>query len=101
MLLESPLDRIDPYLAFRDSFKSKSWRSRVTTMTVANISTELQEEQPQFCATLLTHLTPADQTALLEVCRRADTQEMMGLQSPFPISSRGARGSAANGAVAS
>lgn len=24
VLLESPLDRIDPYLAFRDSFKSKS-----------------------------------------------------------------------------
>lgn len=23
VLLESPLDRIDPYLAFRDSFKSK------------------------------------------------------------------------------
>jgi hypothetical protein len=46
---------------------------------------ELQEEQPQFCAGLMTHLSPNDQTALLEVCRRADTQEMMGLQSPFPM----------------
>ncbi|AEO64998.1 uncharacterized protein THITE_2111470 [Thermothielavioides terrestris NRRL 8126] len=59
VLLESPLDRIDPYLAFRDSFK------------------KLQEEQPQFCATLLSHLSADDQTALQEVCRRADTQEMM------------------------
>jgi hypothetical protein len=77
VLLESPLDRIDPYLAFRDSFK------------------KLQEEQPQFCTTLLTHLTSTDQAALLEVCRKADTQEMMGLQSPFPISR--ARGATANG----
>ncbi|KAK4143566.1 armadillo-type protein [Dichotomopilus funicola] len=68
VLLESPLDRIDPYLAFRDSFK------------------KLQAEQPDFCAGLLSHLSPNDQTALLEVCRRADTQEMMGIQSPFPIS---------------
>jgi hypothetical protein len=73
VLLESPLDRIDPYLAFRDCFK------------------KLQEEQPQLCATLLNHLTPDDQTALLEVYQRADTQERMGIQSPFPISSR-ARG---------
>ncbi|KAL2136826.1 hypothetical protein VTI74DRAFT_1040 [Chaetomium olivicolor] len=77
VLLESPLDRIDPYLAFRDSFK------------------KLQEEQPQFCATLLSHLSSGDQTALLEVCRRADTQEMMGLQSPFPMSR--SRNPAANG----
>lgn len=98
VLLESPLDRIDPYLAFRDSFKSK-WRSgnSITSRTaLANAFTELQAEQPQFCATLLTHLTSADQTALLEVCRRADTQEMMGMQSPFPISR--ARGASANGA---
>jgi hypothetical protein len=58
-------------------------------------SVELQEEQPQFCQTLLTHVSAADQTALLEVCQRADTQEMMGLQSPFPIS--GSRGPTANG----
>ncbi|KAL2256227.1 hypothetical protein VTK26DRAFT_1966 [Humicola hyalothermophila] len=68
VLLESPLDKIDPYLAFRDSFK------------------RLQEEQPQFCASLLSHLSSTEQGALLEVCRRADTQDMLGLQSPFPIS---------------
>ncbi|KAK4102767.1 ARM repeat-containing protein [Parathielavia hyrcaniae] len=77
VLLESPLDRIDPYLAFRDCFK------------------KLQDEQPQFCGTLLTHISPVDQTFLLEVCQKADTQEIMGLQSPFPIS--GSRGANANG----
>ncbi len=69
--------------------------------TLANSLAELQAEQPQFCATLLNHLSPADQTALLDVCRRADTQDMMGLQSPFPITSRGVRGTVANGGVAS
>ncbi len=43
----------------------------------------------------MNHLTPTDQTAILEVCRRADTQEMMGLQSPFPITRP--RGPTANG----
>ncbi|KAJ4298449.1 Nonsense-mediated mRNA decay protein 5 [Collariella sp. IMI 366227] len=72
VLLESPLDRIDPYLAFRDSFK------------------KLQEEQPQFCTDLLSHLSSTEQAALLDVCRRADNQEMMGLQSPFAMRGRNA-----------
>jgi len=68
VLLESPLDKIDPYLAFRDAFK------------------RLEAEQPQFCASLLSHLSAQEREALAEVCRRADTQDMLGLPSPFPIS---------------
>ncbi|KAL2269400.1 hypothetical protein VTJ83DRAFT_1584 [Remersonia thermophila] len=66
VLLESPLDRIDPYIAFRDAFK------------------RLQEGQPQFCASLLGHLSEPDQQALLAVCETANAQEARGV-SAFPL----------------
>lgn len=44
----------------------------------------------------MSQLSREEQEALLEVCRRADTQDMLGLQSPFPISRT--RNTAANGA---
>ncbi|KAL2121886.1 hypothetical protein VTJ04DRAFT_2341 [Mycothermus thermophilus] len=66
VLLESPLDRIDPYIAFRDAFK------------------RLQGEQPQFCASLLSHLSEADQAALAAVCETANAQEARGV-SAFSI----------------
>ncbi|KAL2020505.1 hypothetical protein VTK56DRAFT_8390 [Thermocarpiscus australiensis] len=67
VLLESPLDKIDPYLAFRDSFK------------------KLREEQPHFFASLMSHLSSTEQAALYAVCSRADAQDMLGLESPFPL----------------
>lgn len=67
-----------------------------TEHTLAYSVAGLQSEQPEFCASLMSQLSREEQEALLEVCRRADTQDMLGLQSPFPISRT--RNTAANGA---
>ncbi|KAK4188938.1 nonsense-mediated mRNA decay protein 5 [Podospora australis] len=54
VLLESPLDKIDPYNAFRISLL------------------KLQQEQPQFYASLTTHLSTDEQAIITGVCQQAE-----------------------------
>ncbi|KAK4452802.1 nonsense-mediated mRNA decay protein 5 [Podospora aff. communis PSN243] len=54
VLLESPLDQIDPYVTFR------------TTLL------KLQQEQPQFYSSLTTHLTAEEQGIITAVCQQAE-----------------------------
>ncbi|KAK0612295.1 armadillo-type protein [Bombardia bombarda] len=55
LLLESPLDRLDPYSIFKTSFM------------------KLQQEQPQFYASLTVHLSTDEQGIITSVCQQADT----------------------------
>ncbi|KAM7201418.1 nonsense-mediated mRNA decay protein 5 [Naviculisporaceae sp. PSN 640] len=62
VLLESPLDKLDPYAAFRSSLM------------------KLQQEQPQFYASLTQHLTADEQAVITNVCQQAETQAVLAQQ---------------------
>ncbi|KAK4194229.1 armadillo-type protein [Triangularia verruculosa] len=59
VLLESPLDKIDPYMTFHVSLH------------------KLQQEQPQFYTTLTTQLTADEQAIIANVCQQAEVQAVM------------------------
>jgi len=61
VLLESPLDKIDPYTTFRTSLM------------------RLQQEQPHFYTTLTAHLTAEEQGVITAVCQQAETQVVNGV----------------------
>ncbi|KAK1758370.1 nonsense-mediated mRNA decay protein 5 [Echria macrotheca] len=66
VLLESPLDKIDPYTTFKSSLM------------------KLQQEQPQFYATLTAHLTADERTIIHGVCEQADAAVAVAVQpNPF------------------
>ncbi|KAK1830277.1 armadillo-type protein [Podospora conica] len=54
VLLESPLDKIDPYIVFKTSLM------------------KMQQEQPQFYTSLTSHLTAEEQTVITAACQQAD-----------------------------
>ncbi|KAK3367104.1 armadillo-type protein [Lasiosphaeria ovina] len=62
VLLESPLDKLDPYSTFRLSFL------------------KMQQEQPQFYASLTSHLSTEEQTVIAAVCQQAEVQALAAQQ---------------------
>ncbi|KAM7205702.1 Armadillo-type fold [Rhypophila sp. PSN 637] len=67
VLLESPLDKLDPYTAFRSSLM------------------KLQQEQPQFYTTLTSHLSAEEQGIITGVCQQADAQAVLAHQAAAHI----------------
>ncbi|KAK3331133.1 armadillo-type protein [Apodospora peruviana] len=62
VMLETPLDKLDPYLTFRASFL------------------KLQQEQPQFYASLTSHLSANEQSIITGVCQQAETTAILAQQ---------------------
>jgi importin-7 len=64
-LLESPLDQIEPYQTFRQALTSKFLPcSDNPTRVQTNLVKEMQQEQPQFYASLASHLTAEEQNTI-------------------------------------
>lgn len=59
VLLESPLDKVEPYQTFRASLMS------------------LQRDQPQFYSSLASHLTAEEQTIIQSVIQQAEAQQLV------------------------
>ncbi|KAJ9155365.1 Importin-beta domain-containing protein [Pleurostoma richardsiae] len=62
VLLESPLDKIEPYQIFRGALMT------------------LQQEQPQFYASLASHLTNDEQAVIQAVVQQAEAQQLVAQQ---------------------
>lgn len=62
VLLESPLDKIDPYSIFRDTLL------------------KIKQEQPQFYQSLTSHLSADEQNVITNVCQEAETQAVLAQQ---------------------
>ncbi|KAK3337479.1 armadillo-type protein [Cercophora scortea] len=62
VLLETPLDKLDPYAIFRDSLL------------------KLQQEQPQFYASLTAHLSADEQGIITSVVQQADERAVIAQQ---------------------
>jgi hypothetical protein len=69
-LLETPLDKIEPYQLFRDALLSKSAILYVEGKSLT--LSELQQEQPQLYETLTTNLNPDEQTIVQGVVHQAE-----------------------------
>ena len=69
-LLETPLDKIEPYQLFRNALMSKSFPSRLLNNELNVL--ELQQEQPQLYESLTTNLNPEEQTIVQGVVHQAD-----------------------------
>jgi len=69
-LLETPLDKIEPYQLFRDALLSKSAILYVEEKSLT--LSELQQEQPQLYETLTTNLNPDEQTIVQGVVHQAE-----------------------------
>ncbi|KAK0723723.1 armadillo-type protein [Apiosordaria backusii] len=71
VLLESPLDKIDPYMTFHVSLH------------------KLQQEQPQFYNTLTTQLTPEERAIISSVCQQAEAQAALTQQAQAVLAAQG------------
>jgi len=69
-LLESPLDKIEPYSLFRDSLLSKLEAKHAINRHADQL--ELQQEQPPLYDSLTKVLDPADQQVLQGVIHEAE-----------------------------
>ena len=73
VLLESPLDKIDPYNIFKNSLLSKSFSAMAIRRALSlTVFPELQQEQPQYYASLTSHLSADEQTVITGVFQQAD-----------------------------
>ncbi len=78
LLLESALDKIEPYQLFRNAISRKfSPALRILYLKYPVLtfrSAELEREQPQFYAGLVTHLSPEEQAIMESVYAQADRE---------------------------
>lgn len=85
VLLESPLDKIDPYQLFRVAFMSKCiqkaplFEKRVTANLTA-LPIELQQEQPQLYNAVTAPLSPDEQAVISTAIDQAEAHAQMALQ---------------------
>ncbi len=70
VLLESPLDKVEPYQLFRDTLLSKYPEKLSRNMLTCS---EMQQEQPQFYSSLAGHLSPEEQNVLQAIVAKAET----------------------------
>ena len=77
-LLETPLDKIEPYQLFRDALMSRlKFKTHLYSFT--NAYPELQQEQPQLYGTLTTNLSPDEQTVVQNVVHQAEANAAQAL----------------------
>jgi importin-7 len=102
VLLESPLDKLDPYSIFRASLMSKYlWRNTAalelpfSPWYMTDIFLGLQQEQPQFYASLTSHLSAEEQGIITGVFQQAETQAILAQQATA-VAAQGA-GASVNG----
>jgi hypothetical protein len=69
-LLETPLDKVEPYQLFRDGLLSMLSISNPYLYT--NIISELQHQQPQLYESLITNLSPEEQAIVQGVVHQAE-----------------------------
>ncbi|KAK4674460.1 Nonsense-mediated mRNA decay protein 5 [Podospora pseudopauciseta] len=74
VLLENPLDKIDPYMSFHVSLH------------------RLQQEQPQFYASLTSQLSPDEQAVITHVCAQAEAQAAQHQQAALAAQGAGMNG---------
>lgn len=82
VLLESPLDKVEPYGLFKGVLMSKS-RNFIpfpTRSTMLTSHVELQSENPQFYQSLAQHLSPDEQSVIQSAVNQADVYEQNALQ---------------------
>lgn len=82
VLLESPLDKIEPYGLFKGVLMSKSLRRFDCQEAVASLTSfvELQQENPPFYQSLAQHLSPDEQNVIQGAVNQADVYEQNALQ---------------------
>lgn len=72
--MESPLDKIEPYQLFKGTLLSKwcdVWPD-ASRAERTDACPEMQQEQPQFYASLAGHLSPEEQNMLQSIMVKAD-----------------------------
>lgn len=74
MLLESPLDKLEPYQIFRACLLSKSSIRGVRNSCLTSFA-GLQQEQPQFYTGLSSHLSADEQGVIQTVVQQAEANE--------------------------
>lgn len=77
-VLESPLDKIEPYQLFRDTLMSKCMTSFRTT--IANNVPEMQAEQPSLYESLTKILNAEEQNVVQQVINQAQANATAAAQ---------------------
>ncbi|KAK0655223.1 armadillo-type protein [Cercophora newfieldiana] len=86
ILLESPLDKVDPYTTFRTSLMSMFRDSTLLHGSFELTRTAgLQQEQPQFYSSITAHLTADEQSVITAVCQQAEPQTLLAQQAPAAV----------------
>jgi importin-7 len=86
-LLETPLDKMEPYVMFRDSLLSKPKYLRALTCVLTYILLAgLQQEQPALYDSLTKILEPADQQFLQGVIQEAEIRSIAAQQTHEQLS---------------
>ena len=82
VLLESPLDKIEPYGLFKGVLMSKSSRTCDSQEFIRSLTSfaELQQENPQFYQSLAQHLSPDEQNVIQGAVNQADVYAQNALQ---------------------
>jgi hypothetical protein len=77
-LLETPLDKLEPYGMFKNVFLSKSPYVHMSTILHSlTVSIDLQSEQPQLYDSLIKVLGPEEQQVIQAVFHEADAKAMV------------------------
>lgn len=69
-LLETPLDKVEPYLLFKEALLSKS--PFIGSCTQYQQYLEMQQEQPQLYSSLTGNLSPEEQNTIQQAVQQAD-----------------------------
>ncbi len=92
-LLETPLDKVEPYQLFRDALLSKCnhFRRKGNPIKLSGLMVipELQREQPQLYDTLTSNLTPDEKTIVQSVVHQAEVLASRGVGDGSGIETNG------------
>ncbi len=79
-MLETALDKIEPYGLFRGALMGELSRAAAEETRWANATAALQQEQPQFYTSLTSHLSADEQNIITAVCQQAENQALIAQQ---------------------
>lgn len=80
VLLESPLDKLEPYQIFRSCLMSKFDVLHSQKWPCLTICAGLQQEQPQLYTSLSSHLSAEEQTVIQTVVQQAEANQVIAQQ---------------------
>lgn len=80
VLLESPLDKLEPYQIFRSCLMSKSSFLSSYILSYLTPFVGLQQEQPQLYTSLSSHLSADEQNVIQTVVQQAEANQVIAQQ---------------------